>query len=140
MRPLFVLGATIAVVLATAAGASALTSGTVRFCTFSSAYGTPSWSDATGAPIGTKTVCSRSTLSFDHTESDCVAGTLFSVPVFFGVSVVDFYLGNATTGGVASDGFYHAVRPNATPAYSLTLFGGFVDDWDSATPVGSCTA
>jgi hypothetical protein len=122
MRRLLILALPLAAALALASNASALTAGTTLSCTFSPSYGTPDWSAATGAPIGTKTVCSKTTLTWDHNESQCRDGQLYRVPVYFGTAEIDFYLGRG---------------PNAAPAYSIGVNAGFVEDDDNATALGT---
>lgn len=136
MRRLLIFGGSVVSALAAAAGASALTPGTSLSCTFSSAFGTPAWSAGTGAPVGTKTVCGKTTLAFDHDEEQCRDGQLYSVPIFFGTAAVDFYLGKAVAGQPDASGLYTQLRPEAHPVYELFLFAGFVEDEDHVTPLG----
>jgi hypothetical protein len=137
MRRVLILGGSIVSALAAAASASALSPGTTLSCTFSSSYGTPAWSAATGAPVGTKTVCARSTLVFDHDEEQCRDGQLYSVPMFFGTAEVDFYIGKAVVGQPDSSGFYSLLREDAEPAFAIVLFAGFIEDEDNVTPLGT---
>jgi hypothetical protein len=129
MRRLLTLVVLVAGALIAASSGSALTAGTTLSCSFSPEMGTPAWSDVTGIRVGTKTVCSRTTLTFDHNESQCRNGHMFSVPVYFGTASLDFYLGQA-----APDG---ALRPNAAPVFSIGVFAGFVDDDANVTPLGT---
>jgi hypothetical protein len=136
MRRLLTLLVLIAGALVAVSSGSAFTAGTTVSCTFSPEYGTPAWSQATGAPVGTKTVCGRTTLIFDHNEQQCRGGQEYMVPVFFGIAAVDFYRGRATSGGLDSGGFYDALRANAEPAFSIVLSAHYVDDDDNMTLLG----
>lgn len=137
MRRLLTLVVLIAGALVAASSSSALSAGTTVSCTFSPAYGTPAWSQATGAPVGTKTVCGRTTLIFDHSEQQCRSGREYMVPVYFGIAAIDFYLGRATSGDTDSSGFYEALRVNAAPAFSIVLSAHYVEDDDNMTPLGT---
>jgi hypothetical protein len=131
MRRLLILVVLTAAALAAASNGSALTAGTTISCSFSPDIGTPAWADATGAPVGTKTVCSKTTLAFDHFDLQCRDGQQYRVPMFFGTAEIDFYRGQATFGGAG------ALRPNASPAFSIVLAAGFVEDDDHVAPLGT---
>jgi hypothetical protein len=140
MRRLLTLIVLIVSALTVTSNGSALTAGTTLSCSFSATYGTPAWSDATGAPVGTKTVCSKTTLTFDHQDQQCRGGQLYSVPIYFGTAQIDFYLGRATAGTADSGGFYSAVRSNVTPVFSIGIAAGFVEDDDNMVPLGTACA
>lgn len=136
MRRLLTLVVLIAGALVAASSSSALSPGTTVSCTFSPAYGTPTWSEATGAPVGTKTVCGRTTLTFDHSEQQCRSGLEYTVPVYFGIAAIDFYLGRATSGDPDSSGFY-GLRGNAQPAFSIVISAHYVEDDNNLTLLGT---